>query len=150
MACNVLKALAIVIFCLCELGFHSLPGPLPPPENVTISSRNSHARLQWKPPYNTLNQESDVIHVDPHITQYTVYIFDAYNRSMIHSVNTTETSFTATHNIPLCPMYQVSAWNAGGEGELSEPVQDSTPRGKYISRQDLSTTFISLLYLYYL
>ena len=97
---------------------------------MTISSRNSHARLQWKPPYNTLNQESDVIHVDPHITQYTVYIFDAYNRSRIHSVNTTETGFTLTHNVPLCPMYQVSAWNAGGEGDRSEPVEDSTPQGK--------------------
>ena len=77
-----------------------------------------------------MNNESDVIHVDPHITQYTVYIFDAYNRSMICSVNTTETSFAATHNILRCPMYKVSAWNAGGEGEFSEPVQDSTPQGK--------------------
>ena len=109
---------------------HSSAGPLPPPENVTISSQNSLTQLQWKPPYYTLNQESDVIHVDPHITQYTVYIFDAYNRSMIHSVNTTETSFTPTHNVPLCPMYQISAWNAGGEGKLSEPVQDVTPQGK--------------------
>ena len=107
---------------------HSSAGPLPPPENVTISSQNSLTQLQWKPPYYTLNQESDVIHVDPHITQYTVYIFDAYNRSMIHSVNTI-TSFTHTHDVPLCPMYQVSAWNAGGEGELSELVQDSTTQG---------------------
>ena len=73
-----------------------------------------------------MNQESDIIHVDPHIIHYTVYIFDAYNRS----VNTTETSFTLTHNVPLCPTYQVSAWNAGGNGELSEPVQDGTPQGK--------------------
>ena len=106
---------------------HSFVGPLPPPENVTISSQNSSTQLQWKPPYNMMNRESDVLHVDPHITQYTVYIF---NRSMIHSVNTTKTSFTPTHSIPLCPMYQVSAWNAGGVGELSEPVQDSTPQGK--------------------
>ena len=79
-----------------------------------------------------MNEESDVIHVDPHITLYTMYIFDAYNRNMIHSVNTTETSFTPTHNVYmyLCPMYQVSAWNAGGEGNKSEPVQDSTPQGK--------------------
>ena len=77
-----------------------------------------------------MNQESDVIHVDPHITHYTVYIFDAYNTSMIHSVNTTKTSFTLAYTLPLCPMYQVSAWNAGGEGELSEPMQDSTPQGK--------------------
>ena len=77
-----------------------------------------------------MNNESDVIHVDPHITQYTVYIYDAYNRSMIRSVNTTNTSFAPTHNIILCPMYQVSAWNSGGEGELSELVQESTPQGK--------------------
>ena len=76
-----------------------------------------------------MNRKSDVIHVNPHITQYTVYTSDAYTRRMIESVNTTETSFTPTHNAPLCPMYQVSAWNAGGEGELSEPVQDGTLQG---------------------
>ena len=109
----------------------SLAGSLPSPENVTISSQNSSTQLQWKPPYYTLNQESAaVIHVDPYITHYTVYIFDASNDSMIDSVNVTETSFTPTHNVPLCPMYRVSAWNAGGEGELSEPVQESTPQGK--------------------
>ena len=97
---------------------------------MTINSQNSHTQLQWKPPYYTLNEESDIIHVDPHITQYTVYIFDAYNGSMIHSVNTTVTTFAPTHNVLLCPMYQVSAWNAGGEDKLSEPVQDVTPRGK--------------------
>ena len=109
---------------------HSSAGPLPPPENVTVSSQNSSTQLQWKPPYYTMNQESDIIHVDPHITHYTVYIFDAYNKSMIHSVNTTKTSFTLTHNVPLCPTYQIAAWNAGGKGELSEPVQDGTPQGK--------------------
>ena len=109
---------------------YSSAGPLPPPENVTISSQNLHIQLQWKPPYFTLNEESDIIHVDPRITQYTVYIFDAYNRRMIHSVNTAMTSLAPTNTLPLCPMYQVSAWNAGGEGELSEPVQDSTLRGK--------------------
>ena len=112
--------------------FHSFAGPLPPPENVTISSHNSHTQLQWKPPYSTMNSESDVIHVDPHITQYTVYIFDSSNGSMIHTVNTTKTSFTRTHNIPPCPMYQVSAWNAGGKGNLSEPVQENTPQGKQL------------------
>ena len=104
-------------------------GPLPPPENVTISSQNSHAQLQWKPPYYAMNNESDVIYVDPHITQYTVYIFDASN-SMNRSVNTTKTSFIPTHNVYLCPMYQVSAWNAGGEGDLSEAMLDDTPQGK--------------------
>ena len=110
----------------------SFAGLLPPPENVTVSSQNFSTQLQWNPPYTMMNNESDVIHVDPHITQYTVYIFDASNGSMIRSVNITETSFTPTHNIPLCPMYQVSAWNAGGEGNRSEPVQDSTPQGKSI------------------
>ena len=109
---------------------YSFAGSLPPPENVTISSHNSRTQLQWKPPYNTMNNKSAVIHVDPHITQYTVYIFDSSNGSMIHSVNTTKTSFTHTRNIPLCPMYRVSAWNAGGEGNLSEPVQENTPQGK--------------------
>ena len=113
---------------------HSLAGPLPPPENVMLSSQNSLTQLQWNPPYYTMNNESDVIHVDPHITQYTVYIFDAYNRSMIHSVNTTETSFTHTHDVSLCPMYKVSAWNAGGQGDLSEPVLDDTPQGKQTKR----------------
>ena len=77
-----------------------------------------------------MNNESHVMHVDPHITQYTVYIFDACR--IIRIVNMTKTSFTLTNNIiiPLSPTYQVSAWNAGGEGELSEPVQESTPQGK--------------------
>ena len=98
-----------------------------------------------------MNQESDVIHVDPHITHYTVYIFDAYSRSMIHSVNTTKTSFTLAYTLPLCPMYQVSAWNAGGEGELSEPIQDSTPQGKQTKTYYKHTrTFcqLSLLFLF--
>ena len=110
----------------------SFAGPLPSPENVTLSSQNSSTQLQWKPPYYMMNQESDVIHVDPHITQYTVYITDACTRRMNDSMNVTETSFlfsSKTKNDVLCPMYQVSAWNAGGEGELSDPVQESTPQG---------------------
>ena len=113
----------------------SLAGSLPSPENVTISSQNfstqnyAATQLQWKPPYYTLNQESAVIHVDSHITHYTVYTMEVSNDSMIDSVNVTETSFTLTNILP-CPMYRVSAWNAGGEGELSESVQESTPQGK--------------------
>ena len=63
--------------------------------------------------------------MDPHITQYTVYISDNYTGNSIVNVNVTETQFTfnASEN-DLCPMYQVSAWNAGGEGELSETVQE--------------------------
>ena len=113
----------------------SLTGPLPSPENVTLSSQNSSSRqLQWNPPYYSVNQGSDIIDVDPHITQYTVYIVDAYTRKMIgNELNRTETNFTIRNNISyhdLCPMYQVSAWNAGGEGELSEPVYESAPQGK--------------------
>ena len=108
---------------------HSFAGPLPSPDNVTISSQNSSTQLQWKPPYYTLNNESNVIHVDPHITHYTVYTMDVSNDSMIDSVNVTDTSFTPT-NILLCPIYRVSAWNAGSEGEMSEPVQESRPQGK--------------------
>ena len=70
------------------------------------------------------------ISVDPHITQYSVYITDNYTGDVV-KVNVTETQFTSnTQGNGLCPMYQVSAWNAGGEGELSDPVQDNTPRGK--------------------
>ena len=73
----------------------------------------------------------DTISVDPHITQYTVHITDNYTGDVV-KVNVTETQFT--FNIQdddcSCLMYQVSAWNSGGEGELSESVQESIPRGK--------------------
>ena len=114
-------------------------GSLPPPEDVTLSSQNSSTQLQWKPPYYTLNLESNVTHamnksdirVDPHITHYTVYITDYYTGDVV-KVNVIETRFTPNiqQDDGLCPLYQVSAWNAGGEGELSEPVWDSTPQGK--------------------
>ena len=75
---------------------------------------------------------NDTIHVDPHITQYTVYITDNYTGKSIVKENVTETRFIPNiqQDDSLCLMYQVSAWNSGGEGKLSEPVQDSTPRGK--------------------
>ena len=69
--------------------------------------------------------------MDPHITHYSVYITDVYTNKSIKEINVTETGFTFdTLDLNSCPMYRVSAWNAGGEGELSEPVQESTPRGK--------------------
>ena len=74
---------------------------------------------------------NDIIHVDPRITQYTVYITDNYTGNSIVEENVTGTQFT--FSIPddvLSPMYQVSAWNAGGEGELSEPVHGCIPRSK--------------------
>ena len=70
------------------------------------------------------------VHVDPHITQYTVYITDSYTGDVVKA-NVTETQFTFNNqsNV-LCPMYRVSAWNSGSEGQLSGPVQESAPRGK--------------------
>ena len=73
---------------------------------------------------------NDIIHVDPHITHYTVYITDNYSGNSIVKENVTETQFTFNASGGICPIYRVSAWNAGGEGELSEPVQGSRPRGK--------------------
>ena len=69
--------------------------------------------------------------MDPHITQYTVYITDNYTGDVV-KVNVTETQYTPNiqQNNSMCPMYQFSAWNAAGEGELSSPVWDSTPQGK--------------------
>ena len=74
---------------------------------------------------------NDTVHVNPHITQYTVYITDNYTGDSIVKENVTETHYI--YNIQdddICPTYRISAWNAGGEGELSEPVQESSPRGK--------------------
>ena len=68
--------------------------------------------------------------MDPHITQYTVYITDNYTGNIIVVKNVTETKYTFNIDDDLCPTCQVSAWNAGGEGEMSEPVQYSTPLGK--------------------
>ena len=111
--------------------FRSHPGPLPSPENVSINKHLNSSIIEWKPPYSARNNESDIIHVDPHITQYTVYITDNYTGSIVVKENVTETRFTfSIQDDDLCLMYRVSAWNAGGEGEPSEPVHDSTPRGK--------------------
>ena len=104
---------------------------LPPPENLHINGTvNSLTWIEWNPPYSAMNSKSGIIHVDPHITQYTVHITDIYSGSVIRQ-NVTETQYTSnTQDDSLCPTYQVSAWNVGGEGELSKPVQDSTSRGK--------------------
>ena len=75
---------------------------------------------------------NDTIHVDPHIIHYTVHITDMYTGSIIErTVRETQFSLSNIQQVDvLCPMYQVSAWNAGGKGKMSEPVQDRTPRGK--------------------
>ena len=73
----------------------------------------------------------DTVRVDPHITQYTVYITDSYTGNNIVKVNVTEKQFTFNvSNDESCPIYQVSAWNAGGEGEKSVPIQGCIPRSK--------------------
>ena len=101
---------------------------LPSPENVHINESVSSPTIEWKLPYSTMN--NDIIHVDPHITQYTVYITDVYTGNIVAKKNVTETHFTFSDD-GLCLIYRVSAWNVGGEGELSEQVWDSTPsRGK--------------------
>ena len=99
------------------------------PENVHINESVSSSTIEWSPPYSSVN--SDNIRVDPHITQYSVYITDMYTGNSIVKTNLTETQYTIriNHDDDLCPMYQISAWNSGGEGELSEPVQKSTPQG---------------------
>ena len=72
-----------------------------------------------------------IIHVDPQITQYTVYITDNHTGYSIVEKNVTRTQFTIgiSENV-LSPIYQISAWNAVGEGELSEPVHGCIPRSK--------------------
>ena len=85
--------------------------------------------MEWSPPYSEMN--NDNISVDPHITQYTVYITDIYTGNIIVKENVTETQYTFNASRDgSCLIYQVSAWNAGGEGDLSDPVQRSTPQGK--------------------
>ena len=115
-------------------------GRLPSPENVHIKEHFNSSTIEWKPPFSARNNESDIIHVNPHITHYTVYITDNYTRHVVKE-NVTETQFTP--NIQqvdvMCLTYQISAWNVGGEGELSEPVQESTPQGR--QAKDILQTF---------
>ena len=51
---------------------------------------------------------NDTIHVDAHITQYTVYITDNYTGDVVKE-NVTETRFTSNkqQDDDLCLMYQV-------------------------------------------
>ena len=106
----------------------SLTGHLPSPERVYINELPYSSTIEWKPPYFSMN--NDVIHVDPHITQYTVYITDSYTGDAVkNNITKTQLIFNVSDD-DLCPIFQISAWNAGGEGEMSEPVQESTPQGK--------------------
>ena len=104
--------------------FFPFTGHLPSPESIHINELFSSV-IEWSLPYSSLN--SVTIHVDPHITQYTVYITDNYTGNIIVKENVTETRYTPNIQVHgSCLMYQVSAWNAGREGELSEPVQEPT------------------------
>ena len=118
-------------------------GRLPSPENVHTKEHFNYSTIEWNPPYSAKNNESDIISVNPHITQYTVYITDNYTGNIIVKQNVTETQFSPNiQQDGLCSTYQVSAWNAGGEGEVSEPAQDNTPRGKQAKDNlDLPTSF---------
>ena len=121
-------------------------GPLPSPENVHINGNSSI--IEWNPPYSSVNNKSDVVHVDPHITHYTVYITDNYTGDVV-KVNVTETHFTPDNQQvdDLCLMCNISAWNSGGEGEVSEQAEDNTPRGKQ-AKDILHRPSHQLLYFY--
>ena len=138
-----LKVSCILFFCYlawafapkhCKLTISktlTFTGRLPSPENVHIKEHFNSSTIEWNPPYSALN--NDIIRVDPHITHYTVYITDNYTGNIIVKENVTETQFTYINrqqDSDLCLMCQVSAWNAGGEGEVSEPVEDNTPQGR--------------------
>jgi len=103
----------------------SFTGRLPSPENVQI---NVSLIIEWDPPYTAINNnDTSIMHVDPHITQYTVYIIDKYTGNYMDKVNVTKETFS--RNIPdvhSCPTYGVTAWNSGGEGHMSPPL----PGGK--------------------
>jgi len=127
--------------------FWSFTGPLPSPENVHINESNSSLVIEWNPPYSTINIESNVLHVDPHITQYTVYIVDNYTGNYMERVNVTETLFR--RNISddnSCPVYHVTAWNSGGEGDMSVPLPGYLPRSKlsFCNHFDLAIEDVSL------
>ena len=80
--------------------------------------------------------------MDPHITQYTVYIVDNYTGNYLDEVNITETTISfrrKTTDDYSCPMYGVTAWNAGGEGDMSVLLPG------YLLRSKL--TFVSIFNL---
>ena len=70
--------------------------------------------------------------MDPHITQYTVYTVDNYTGNYTDKVNVTGTSFRGniSDDNPSCPIYRVSAWNSGGEGDMSVPLPGYLPRSE--------------------
>ena len=88
--------------------------------------------IEWNPPYSANNTNSRIIHVDPHIVQYTVYIVDNYTGNYTDKVNVTGTSFrrNISDDSSSCLMYRVTAWNSGGEGDMSVPLPGYLPHSK--------------------
>ena len=109
--------------------YSSHAGRLPPPDNVRM---NGLSNIEWDPPYSVWNNESDILHVDPLITHYTVYGIDNYTGNSIHNVNVTDTHYTIRSDPSdgdSCSMYRISASNSGGEGKMSAPVYQ--PQSKF-------------------
>lgn len=116
---------------ICNLVF---PGPLPSPEHVHVRQLINSSTIEWNPPYSELNNESDVIHVDPGITKYTVYVVNYYTRDSIEIRDVSETQYIFRSNAPdndFCPVYSVTAWNSGGEGRSSMPVPGYALKSKH-------------------
>ena len=66
-----------------------------------------------------MNDKSNIMRVIPHISNYTVYISDIFTGDIVKQ-NVTDTQFMSnSQDDGSCPMYHVSAWNAGGESEMS-------------------------------
>ena len=113
------------------LYFWSFTGPLPPPENLHIYVLDNSEVIEWNPPYSANNTNSSIIHVDPHVTQYTVHIIDNYTGNSYEKVNVAGTSFRRNFSDDhSCPVYRVTAWNSGGEGDMSVPLPGYLPRSK--------------------
>ena len=71
------------------------------------------------------------MHVDPYITQYTVYIIDNCTGHFVEKVNVTETSIRRNSSDDNSrPMYCITAWNSGGEGDMSVPLPGYFPHSK--------------------
>jgi len=114
----------------------TVEGCLPPPEDIHINESNNSLAIEWNPPYSAINTDSSVIHVDPHITQYTVYIVDNYTGNYTDKVIVKGTSFrrNISDDSSSCPVYRVSAWNSGGEGDMSELLPGNLPRSKLLCK----------------
>jgi len=98
---------------------------LPAPTNLTATNDSgSTIMIEWDPvildPPVLQGTELDHIriHMNPNILVYSLNITDTINGTTLPMKNMTQTSYGFTGYIP-CHRYkfQVSAWNAAGEGE---------------------------------